>query len=81
MKVAQTGLGSKLHVRALARTTLEFRTIFRPASRLEKLLEGLLGSSGGFGWKFPEGGADLLRSYLSLGGREISIRNPSKAKF
>ena len=35
------------------------KTIFQPASRLEKLLEGLLGSSG-FERKFPEGGLDFL---------------------
>ena len=34
----------------------EVKTIIRPASSLEPLLEGLLGSSGGFVRKFPEGG-------------------------
>ena len=36
------------------------KTVFQPASRLEKLREGLLGSSGGFGRKFPERGLDFL---------------------
>ena len=34
------------------------------ASCLEKLLEGLLGSSGGFGRKFPEGDPDFLEVAL-----------------
>ena len=46
--------------------------------RLEKLLEGLLWSLGGFERKFPEGGPRLLRSCL---GVEISTRNPSEANF
>ena len=40
------------------------KTIFQPASRLEKLMEGLLGSSGGFGRKFPEGGLNFLEVAL-----------------
>ena len=40
------------------------KTIFRPASSLEPLLEGLLGSSGGFGRKFPEGGLNFLEVAL-----------------
>ena len=35
------------------------KTVLQPASRLEKLMEGLLGSSGGFGRKFPEGGLNF----------------------
>ena len=40
------------------------KTNFHPASRLEKLLEGLLGSLGGFERKFPEGGLDFLEVAL-----------------
>ena len=40
------------------------KTIFQPAFRLEKLLEGLLGSSGGFGRKFAEGSQDFLEVAL-----------------
>ena len=39
--------------------------VLQPASGLERLVEGLLGNSGGSEGKFPEG------------GRGISIRNPS----
>ena len=39
----------------------ETKTVLQPVSRLEKLMEGLLGSSGGggFGRKFPEGALNL----------------------
>ena len=40
------------------------KTIFRPASSLEPFLEWLLGSSGGFGRKFPEGGLNFLEAAL-----------------
>ena len=40
------------------------KTIFQTASWLEKLWEGLLGSSVGFGRKFPEGGVDFLEVAL-----------------
>ena len=40
------------------------KTIFRPASSLEPPLEGLLGSWGGFGQKFPEGGLNFLEVAL-----------------
>ena len=43
------------------------KTIFQPASQLEKLLEWLLGSWGGggrFGRKLPEGGQDFLEVAL-----------------
>ena len=40
------------------------KTIFQPASRLEKLMEGLLGSSGGFGRKFSEGDLNFLEVAL-----------------
>ena len=40
------------------------KRIFQPALWLEKLLEGLLGSSGGFWRKFPEGGPDFLEVAL-----------------
>ena len=40
------------------------KTVLQPASRLEKLMEGLLGSSGGFGRKFPEGGLNFLEVAL-----------------
>ena len=39
---------------------IPFKTIFQPASRLEKFMEGLLRSSGGLGQKFPEGGLNFL---------------------
>ena len=42
----------------------KFKMIFQPASCLEKLLEGLLRRSGGFGQKFPEGGLDFLEVAL-----------------
>ena len=55
------------------------KTVLQPASRLEKLMEGLLGSSGGGVRAEVSGrGPKLLRSCL---GVEISIRKPSKAKF
>ena len=41
-----------------------FKTIFQPALWLEKLLDGLLGSLGGFERKFPEGGLDFLEVAL-----------------
>ena len=41
-----------------------YKTIFRLASRLEKLLDGLLGVLGGFWRKFPEGGLDFLEVAL-----------------
>ena len=40
------------------------KTVLQPASRLEMLMEGLLGSSGGFGRKFPEGGLNFLEVAL-----------------
>ena len=42
----------------------KFKTMFQPASRLEKLMEGLLGSLGGFGRKFPEGDLNFLEVAL-----------------
>ena len=54
------------------------KRIFQPASWLEKLLEGLLGSSGEVRAEVSERGLRLLRSCL---GVEISIRNPSGANF
>ena len=66
------------HCFLLSRKSLRFlgsaiRMIFQPASWLEKLLEGLLRSLGGFGRKFPEGGPDFLEvasvwKFLSEGG-------------
>ena len=48
----------------LALMTLQIKTLFQPASRLEKLMEGLLGSSGGFRRKFREGGLNFLEVAL-----------------
>ena len=55
-------------------------TIFRPASRLEMLLEGLLGSSGGGGVRVEVSGRGpgFLGSCL---GVQISTQNPSEANF
>ena len=53
-------------------------TVLQPASRLETLMEGLLGSSGGGRAEVSGRGPKLLRSCL---GVEISIRKPSEAKF
>ena len=57
-----------------------YKIIFQPASRLEELLEGLLGVLGGFWQKFPDSGRGprLLRSCL---GVEISKRIPSEVNF
>ena len=51
-------------IRIFFRASKHDKTIFRPASSLEPLLEGLLGSSGGFGRKFPEGGLNFLEVAL-----------------
>ena len=51
-------------IQGVAIHPLNSKTVLQPASRLEKLMEGLLGSSGGFGRAFPEGGLNFLEVAL-----------------
>ena len=63
----QWGRDSKALCNSKSTTRSKFtisKTIFQPASRLEKLVEGLLESLGGFERKFPEGGLDFLEVAL-----------------
>ena len=50
--------------RAISKSGHAKTIIIRPASWLEPFLEGLLGSPGGFGRKFPEGGLNFLEGAL-----------------
>ena len=59
----------------------DFKTNFQPASWLEKLREELLGSSGGFGRKFPEGGLDFLEVALVWKFPDGSLPKQASKKF